>query len=154
MTSERRPSDEQLSAYLDDKLSPTERAEVERVLTTDAEALRTLEELRVVVQLVVQAPEIEPTRDYRQLVRGAPWRERFMTWASAVGSTAAVVLIAVGVIGAVGAGGAMAPTTAPSVVRVVEVEAASVVEPEVAAAAPEAPAELALAAETVVREAE
>ncbi len=179
MTSERRPSDEQLSAYLDEELSPTERTDVERALATDAEARRTLEELRVVMQLVAQAAEIEPARDYRQLVRGARWWERLMTWAPAVGSAAAVVLIAVGVIGAVGAGGATAPVPAPSVVRVVGLETAGVVEPEVAAvdevaeaeaaqdagaqarpvkevaaAAPEAPAEPAAAPQTGVRAAE
>ncbi len=50
------PHDELLSAYLDDELSPAERAEVEKLLATDPAARRSLEQLRAVSEQVRSLP--------------------------------------------------------------------------------------------------
>jgi anti-sigma factor RsiW len=62
------PTPELLSAYLDGELSPTDRAEVERALATDARLRQVLESLRTVTLAVRRTVEAEAERaDFRGL---------------------------------------------------------------------------------------
>ncbi len=55
---------ELLSAYLDGRLTPNERAEAERLLAHSEEARRELESLRATVALLRQALPVEPRRSF------------------------------------------------------------------------------------------
>lgn len=87
-----------LSAYIDGTLSPTERAELEARLQTDAELRRELATLRATVDLVKGLPTLRAPRDFTltpQMVRRPP---RILTSAafSAVSVAAAVMLFVLG----------------------------------------------------------
>src|ERR1700755_3209992 len=57
--------DELLSAYLDDELSPEERAAVEARLASDPDAQQLLHQLRSVSQSVQATPQVPAARDFR-----------------------------------------------------------------------------------------
>lgn len=59
---------EQLTAYLDGELTPPERAEVERLLSQDAEARAVLEELRQVSDIVSSIPRAQAPDYFTKLV--------------------------------------------------------------------------------------
>jgi anti-sigma factor RsiW len=87
-----------LSAYIDGTLNPTEHAEVEARLQTDAELRRELATLRATVDLVKGLPTLRAPRDFTltpQMVRRPP---RILTSAafSAVSVAAAVMLFVLG----------------------------------------------------------
>lgn len=87
-----------LSAYIDGTLSPTERAELEARLQTDAELRRELATLRATVDLVKGLPTLRAPRDFTltpQMVRRPP---RILTSAafSALSVAAAVMLFVLG----------------------------------------------------------
>lgn len=87
-----------LSAYIDGTLNPTERAELEARLQTDAELRRELASLRATVDLVKGLPTLRAPRDFTltpQMVRRPP---RILTSAafSAVSVAAAVMLFVLG----------------------------------------------------------
>ncbi len=140
MAEEARLSQEQLSAFWDGELSPSEAAEVERRLQTDSLAQRELAELTVVSRLLARSVAPALPRDYRFVMpRTRPWR-RLFDWAPALAATAAVALIALGAVGAVTDQGRVAPDpaaqSAPS--RGIEVESTAMAEdpgPERAVAA-------------------
>src|SRR5262245_33327533 len=58
--------DELLSAYLDDELTPDERAAVDARLASDPEAQQLLHQLRSVSQSVQALPEVPVGRDLRE----------------------------------------------------------------------------------------
>ncbi|MEE9285083.1 MAG: hypothetical protein V3V35_05060 [Dehalococcoidia bacterium] len=64
MRSRRARRQELLSAYLDERLGPGERAEAERLLEQSEDARRELESLRATVALVRQAPVARPRRSF------------------------------------------------------------------------------------------
>ena len=69
------PDDELLSAYLDDALSPAERAQVERRLNEDAGARQLPDELRRASQAVADLPRHALKRDLRGVVLAAARRD-------------------------------------------------------------------------------
>ena len=61
-------SDELLSAYLDDELSPEERASVDEALDADPELRRTCDELRALSNTLQAMPSSQPTSDWSEAV--------------------------------------------------------------------------------------
>ena len=61
-------SDELLSAYLDDELSPEERASVDEALEADPELRRTCDELRALSNTLQAMPSSQPTSDWSEAV--------------------------------------------------------------------------------------
>ncbi len=99
------PADlELLSAYLDDELTPAERAALERRLHEEADLRAELEALRQVVALTRQVSPLRAPRDYRldPAVYGrrrAGTARRVYGWASALSAVAALLLLALGAWG-------------------------------------------------------
>lgn len=99
------PADlELLSAYLDDELTPAERAALERRLREEADLRAELEALRQVVALTRQITPLRAPRDYRldPAVYGrrrAGAVRRVYGWASALSAVAALLLLALGAWG-------------------------------------------------------
>lgn len=107
MTPENAEQLEHLTAYLDGELAPNDRAEVERLLDSDAEARRLLEELRETSALVAGLPRGRAPADLAEQVsarleraallgyapaRATPVRTGW-SWANRLALAAAVVLV-------------------------------------------------------------
>ncbi|MEK6644612.1 MAG: zf-HC2 domain-containing protein [Planctomycetota bacterium] len=74
---------EQLTAYLDGELSEAERAEVERLLESDAEARALLEELRETARLIGTVPREFAGKGFNEAVRARLERESLLSEESA-----------------------------------------------------------------------
>jgi anti-sigma factor RsiW len=105
MTSGIRLTDlELLSAYLDDELSPRERAALEARLAVEPALQAELDELRRTVQILRAAPLLTPPRSFMLdpaiYRRRPPWWLRYGAFrlAGALGAVTAVLFIAFGVI--------------------------------------------------------
>jgi anti-sigma factor RsiW len=86
-----------LSAYLDNALSSTERAEVDQRLQTDAEWQAALAELRFIKGSLQAAPELVPPRDLRLTPDRVKRRQSRLTWRQglALGAGLAATLVCV-----------------------------------------------------------
>ena len=93
---------ELLSAYIDEALSASERADLEARLQTDASLRRELERLQATKALIASLPTLSPPRDLRltrAMVGRSASRQRVLTSAafSALSAAAAVILLVIGV---------------------------------------------------------
>jgi hypothetical protein len=108
---------ELLSAYLDDQLSPGERAKLERRLQTDSHLRSTLNGLRHVKTRLTDLPKIKPPRNFTLTpqMAGRPARRPSplipaLNWATALAATLFAVLIGADLVGV---GRFAAPQAAP-----------------------------------------
>jgi hypothetical protein len=107
MTPENAEQLEQLTAYLDGELAPDDRAEIERLLDSDAEARRLLDELRETSELVAALPRGRAPEDLARQVNARLERQALLgdapvtaaparvgwSWANRLAMVAAVVLV-------------------------------------------------------------
>jgi len=107
MTPENAEQLEQLTAYLDGELAPDDRAEIERLLDSDAEARRLLDELRETSELVAGLPRGRAPEDLARQVSARLERQALLgdapvmaapvrvgwSWANRLALVAAVVLV-------------------------------------------------------------
>jgi anti-sigma factor RsiW len=98
---------EQLSAYLDGELKPSDAAEIEARLQAEPELERTLSQLRWMSDTLKDLPTLRAPRSYRltpEMVgqRARPWRLPALRLATAVMALALVAVIGLDFLGSVG----------------------------------------------------
>ena len=108
---------ELLSAYLDDQLSPTERAQLERRLQTDSHLRSTLNGIRLVKTRLTDLPKVKPPRNFTLTpqMAGRPTRSPSplipaLNWATALAAALFAVFIGADLLGT---GRLAAPPAAP-----------------------------------------
>lgn len=91
---------EQLSAYLDHALSPSERSTLEARLAADARLRKTLDELRAVKMNLRELPPVKPPRSFTLTpkmagtpLRGVPSFVPALNWATAIAALLFAVLL-------------------------------------------------------------